>query len=247
MRYRRLIRITTAAVSLAFLFFASGCSAFGGKRTADQWLSLAYSGLAATDQYHFTGSLSMEVASGVMLEPHTFHGKVENHRNMTIQSDQAAGMTYDWEPLQIMKRLNESNPSVQFAPEREGHTQDNATVTLLVEEVPSDTKARWEQHLKGEMEQLAEKGGSAAGTMGEQQRLWEEEWERSWDELEGMLSSLQAKAEYLLVIDKRSMLPLKMEEVTTFSYEHHGKPTVESRHTSVRLDAFDGTYRQTVQ
>lgn len=247
MRHRRLLRITTAAVSLAFVFFASGCSAFGGKRTADQWLSLAYSGLAATDQYHFTGSMSMQVASGVMLEPHTFHGKVVNHQNMTIQSEQQAGNSYDWEPLQIMKRLNESNPSVQFAPEREGHTKKGATITLLVEEVPSATKARWEQHLKGEMGQITEKGSSNAGTTGEQQRLWKKELERSWGELEAMLSSLQAKAEYVLVIDKRSMLPLKVEEATTFYYEHHGKPTVESRHTSVRLDAFDGTYRQTVQ
>ncbi|MCU6708981.1 hypothetical protein M6D81_09635 [Paenibacillus sp. J5C_2022] len=247
MRNKRLHRITTAVVGLAFIIFASGCSTFGGKRTADEWLSLAYSGLAATDQYNFTGSMSMEVASGVLLEPHTFQGKVVNHQNMTIQSEQQGGVSYDWEPLQVMKRLNESNASVQFVPEREGQPEDTATVTLLVEEMPEATKARWEQHLKGEMEQLALKGTDAAGATAEQQRLLEKELERSRHELEAMLSSLKAQAQYMLVIDKRSMLPLKMEETTKFHYVMRGKPAVESRHTSVRLDAFDGTYQQTVQ
>src|SRR5690606_21599436 len=84
-----------------------GCAADADSRTPEEWLSLAYSGLAAMDQYHFTGSVSMGMDEAVMSRPQMFEGKVVAHEQLTIQSDEQTPIS--WNPVDVLSKLSEAN------------------------------------------------------------------------------------------------------------------------------------------
>lgn len=220
-----------------------GCAADADSRSPEEWLSLAYSGLAAMDQYHFTGSVSMGMDEAVMSRPQMFEGKVVDHEQLTIQSDEQSPIS--WNPVDMLSKLSEANAGIDII--EEGITETEAgpsrTLTIQVTEEPEITTKRWDGMLR---EQFQEVAGSNIGKSNVSAD-WNQIVNQSRSELDEMLSELHASSRYQIVIDKQRLLPLKMEEHTRFEYKRGGNSIKESRQTTVRFQKFEGSAGDSVQ
>lgn len=232
-----------ACLLALMLLQSAGCAADADGRTPEEWLSLTYSGLAAMDQYHFTGSIRMGLDEGIKFKPQMFEGKVVGHQQLTIQSDEQNPVS--WNPVDVLEKLNESNAGVKVIHEGVTETESGPakTLTLQVVEKPEVTRQRWDGLLRQQFKDVAGGNIEAANVSAD----WKSIVLQSQKELEEMLSKLQATSRYEIVIDKQRMLPLKMEELTSFAYQRKGIPVKESRHTSVRFQRFEGSASESVQ
>jgi uncharacterized protein YceK len=224
--------IVTSIVSL------SGCGSGVNRRSPEEWLSLSYSGLAAMDQYAFTGSMSIKTADGMEVKPQTFEGKIVDHQQLTLQTSSEDPL--HWNPVQVLEALNNTNKEISLI----NDTNDPDTVTLHIVEDNAVSKKRWEHRLRQKLDQLAAKPPLENSSYKEE---WVKELERSRKQLDAMLTSLKTVSEYELVIDRNRLLPLKMDEKTVFSYTYTGKPVSEERYTTVRFQSFDGASSDAVQ
>ncbi|MFF2887927.1 hypothetical protein [Paenibacillus sp. NPDC057967] len=218
----------------------TGCSVSDRNRTPEEWLSLSYAGLAAMDQYAFSGSMSMGLEEGVMFKPQMFEGKVVNHHQLTIQSDKQDPLY--WNPVEVLDSLKRSHESVEIAENGVRDASGADTLVLRAVEKRDAAKNRWTGVLKQELEQVTGEVIIESGSTSAKRKEVAEQAER---ELDAMLRSLEVRTEYEIVVDKQRMLPLKMEEKTTFNYERDGRKRRENRHTSVRFQAFDSTAART--
>lgn len=235
---KRMQAVGASILILTCILTMPGCSQVGKKRSPEEWLSLSYSGLAAMDQYAFTGSMSIKTEDGLEFKPEVFEGKVVDHQQLTLQTNSEE--TLHWNPIQVLETLNNANEEVRLA----NGTYDPETVTLIITEHSNITKQRWEQRLRQQLDQL---GANMPSEGSPYRQEWKEELVRSRKQLDGMLASMQAVTEYELVIDRDRMLPLKMEEKTSFSYKYDEKPISEARHTTVRFQSFNGALSDTIQ
>ncbi|MEK3884440.1 hypothetical protein [Paenibacillus sp. PL2-23] len=228
---RRLV----AMLAAAWLTMA-GCAGAASKLAPEEWLRLSYAGLAGMDQYSFAGAMSIGMAGGPPLKPQLFEGKVVDHHQLTIQSDIQDSLY--WNPVQVLETLSRSYERVAMLPATEAGAGSADTVTIRVKEKPVESKNRWEKALREELEQVASDAALAADDAytSERQALLVQ----ASKELSLMLSSLEVETEYDIVIDRRLMLPLKMEENTVFTYDRNEERKRESRHTTVRFEAFNG-------
>lgn len=230
----RSIRVRIAIIGL---FVMAGCTNASPKYSPEEWLSLSYSGLAAMDQYSFAGSMKIGMDEGVILKPQMFEGKVVNHHQLTIQSDKQDPLY--WNPVQVLETLNHSHKQVELLPPSDNGSYSDEIVTIRVKEKETESKKRWETALSDELKQIA--GDPALAASERNARKRKELLRQADEELRRILSTLQVTTEYDIVVDKHQMLPLKMEERTTFTYERDNQPRTENRHTTVRFEAFDGT------
>jgi hypothetical protein len=233
-------KLTTLVLTLALLLLPLlGCGDPADGRTAEEWLSLAYSGLAAKDQYSFTGSVSMETADGVAFKPQTFEGKIAMHNQLTLQADNRNQPHFN--PIQVLEMLRNDQSTVELL--KAGRGDDR--LTLQIKQKESLSTQRWGQRLR---EELAAVGGATL-TEGSpvRQRALTDELKRSERQLEVMLEGMKATSVYELVIDRSSLLPESIEETTTFNYSYKGRPLSETRHTTVRLQTAEGERGGTVQ
>lgn len=238
MRIRKTAAITLLAGTLLTL---PACGRGAGDRTPEEWLSLAYSGLASTDQYAFTGSMSIKTAAGLEFKPEIFEGKVVDHKQLTVQTSSQEPLRFN--PVQVLQSLNETNEEVTI--ENGGAGKD--TITLHITEKSEASTEKWKQRLRGELDRIGEDAGLAPSAGSGQKDEWTKELDRSKRQLEDMLSTLQAYTEYELVIDRDRLLPLSMDERTSFRYAYKSKPASEERQTTVRFQSFDGSTSATVQ
>jgi hypothetical protein len=215
-----------------------GCGGMNVQREPEQWLSLSYSGLAAMDQYAFTGSMDMSLNGGMPVSPQTFQGKVTDHKQLTLQTN--SGDQLHINPAHVLESLAQSD-NIKIVV---SDSSDPDTITLLIAEDASSAKEKWGQRLREQLEALMvnEPPDSAP-----YKKEWEQEAERSRKQLEAMLSSMSTKTSYELVIDENRLLPLRLDEQTEFQYEYGGKMASEARHTTIRFHAFDGASSAAVQ
>jgi len=225
-------------LTFAIMLSSVGCGTVGDHRSPEEWLSLSYSGLAATDQYDFTGSMSIKTEGGLAFKPEVFEGKVVDHHQLTLQTNSQE--TMHWNPVKVLETLNQSNDEVRIV----NDSKDAETVTLLITENANVSKEKWEQRLRQQLDQLGT--NMPAGDQPFHQE-WMDEMTRSRAQLDAMLSTLHATTEYELVIDRTKLLPLKMEEKTSFQYTYNKRPFSESRYTTVRFQSFNGALSNTVQ
>ncbi|REK76364.1 hypothetical protein [Paenibacillus paeoniae] len=236
------VRHKLRALFAALLLSAGlvGCSVVEMNRTPEEWLSLSYSGLAAMDQYAFSGSMSMGMEEGIMFKPQMFEGKVVNHHQLTIQSDKQDPLY--WNPVEVLDSLNRSHESVEIVRSGERDSSGATTLVLRVVEKRDAAKNRWVGVLVQELEQVT---GEVVITSGAGSAKRKEIAEQAKQELDAMLRSLEVHTAYEIVVDKQRMLPLKMEENTTFTYDRKDRKLQENRHTSVRFQAFESTAAKT--
>ncbi len=220
-------------IAMSMLLPLLGCGQPGEGRTAEEWLSLAYSGLAAKDEYGFSGSFSMRTADGVAYRPQTFEGKIAEHNQLTLQSEH--GNQPHFNPVQVLDMLRQEHAEVKLAKAARRDKQ----ITLIIKQKEKVSTARWSGRLRAELAEVENEklpGGAAS-----QREEIADEMNRAKQQLEQMLDGMQASSYYEVVIDRASLLPVTMEENTDFRYTYKGRAVSESRHTSVRLQSFDET------
>jgi hypothetical protein len=230
--FRNVVKLTLVVMVFAIIM---GCAGAAPKRTPEEWLSMSYSGLAAMDQYSFAGSMQIGMDEGVMFRPQMFEGKVVNHHQLTIQSDHQDPLY--WNPVEVLKALNDSYETVEIVQPAEGKATGTETITIRAKEKENASKKRWSNVLRQGMEQLT--GGVIQGNSSKDAKR-KEILEQATLQLDDMLSTLNVETEYDITIDKKRMLPLKMEERTSFAYTRNNRSIKENRQTSVRFEAFDG-------
>ncbi|WP_138751711.1 hypothetical protein [Paenibacillus sinopodophylli] len=226
------------ALFLLGLVFLGGCGSTGKQRTPQEWLSLSYSGLAATDQYAFTGSMSMKTEGGLSFEPEIFEGRVVDHQQLTLQTSSTDPL--HWNPVQVLEALNESSEEVYIVEDN----KDADTIKLMLKEAASLSNERWKQRLLQQLDQL---GANMPAAESPYFHEWTKELNSSRKQLEAILTTLEAETEYELVIDRDRLLPLEMKEETVFRYRKADKPFSETRKTTVRFQSFDGNSSDAVQ
>ncbi|WP_337098734.1 hypothetical protein [Paenibacillus sp. YIM B09110] len=227
-----------ACILLCASIALGGCGGLTVQREPEQWLSLSYSGLAAMDQYAFTGSMDMSLDGAMPVSPQTFQGKVTDHKQLTLQTNSGDQLRIN--PAQVLESLAQSdNLKIDVS-----DTSEPDKITLHIAEEAASAKGKWEQRLRQQLEALIvnEPPDSAP-----YKKEWEQEAERSRKQLEAMLRSMSTKTSYELVIDENRLLPLRLDEHTEFQYEYGGKKASEARHTTIRFHAFDGASSAAVQ
>lgn len=225
----------TALLSLlACTAWLSGCMDVADRRTPEQWLTLSAAGLAATDKYSFSGSTSIIGADGWSYTPQRFSGEVLNHEQIRSYAGTAADQSASRTPAELLKELQQSTNKVSIQTETtaEGHLVLHAALDK------GAAKKRWEKRLTAEMAALASRAPSAEGALRQE---WLRTYEASHQELKQMLASLEVDGQYELTIDRSRLVPLKLEEQTTFAYQKQGKRIMEKRTTNISLSAFDGS------
>jgi|GEM_PF-1546194 len=226
----------TIAYITVFLLLA-GCSGLA-KRSPEQWLSLSYAGLTGVDHYEYTGSLQITAANGIQFVPQTFEGKVVDHQQLMVQTSSSDPLLMN--PVKVLERISRSGSRTKVM--TQSITSD--TVTLQIEEEGEEAKEQWSELLRQQLKALSE--GSPIEDSA-YKREWDKELADARARLEAILGTLQAQTSYELIIDRNRLLPMKLEEHTTFIYDYNGKSKSENRHTSVRFQSFDGSASKAVQ
>ncbi|MGG4141916.1 hypothetical protein ABEW34_02200 [Paenibacillus algorifonticola] len=212
----------------------SGCMDMADKRTPEQWLSLSAAGLAATDKYSFSGTTSIIGADGWSYTPRRFSGEVVDHKQVKSYAATAADQSESFAPAELLKEIQQATNkvSIQTAATAEGHLVLHAAVDKEA------AKKRWEKRLTAEMAALASQAPAKEGALRQE---WLRTYEKSHQELKQMLSTLEVDGQYVLTIDRSKLVPLQLQEQTTFAYQKQGKRITEKRTTNISLSAFDGT------
>lgn len=225
-------------VIMAMTGALNGCAASENDRTPEEWLSLSYAGLAAMDQYAFTGSMSMGIDQGVLFKPQLFDGKVVNHHQLTIQSEQQDSLY--WNPVEVLKALNQSHEAVGIEANSDKELAGDRILILTVKEKSDASKERWGSALRQQLEMLQhQEEDLISNHQAHHAKKRKELLAQASLELDDMLDSLKVSTRYEIMIDRDELIPLKIEEKTLFDYMRKGHLVKESRHTKIRFEAFD--------
>lgn len=230
-----IIKHTLRGVTLAALLLAlAGCS--NASRPPEEWLNLSIAGLAGTDQYAFSGQTTVSTAEGWSYAPLTFEGHIEEHTKLHAKNED--GEELQWSPIELLEKVKNADKQVSI-----DHAKSTAdTVALHVQLNDQEANKLWKEQLQEEMNKLA---SNAPLEDGAYKNAWTKELNDSRKTMDKMLKNLQAKSQYDVLIDRNSLIPLKLTEHTTFQYSLSGVDKQEKRDTSVTFDSFDG--RGTVQ
>ncbi|MCM3626345.1 hypothetical protein M3194_03040 [Paenibacillus glycanilyticus] len=225
------IKHTLIAVLLAVLpLTLAGCS--NASHPPEEWLNLSIAGLAGTDQYAFSGQTTIYTAEGFATAPRTFKGHIEEHTRLHAQGDD--GEELEWSPIELLQKVKNANKKVSF---NEAASSAD-TVALHVVLNDKDANKLWKEQLQQEMNKLAAKAPLEEGAY---KTAWMKEFNDSRKQMDNMLKSLQVQSQYDVLIDRGSLVPLKLKEHTIFHYSLSGQDKQEKRDTNVSFDSFDGT------
>jgi len=214
----------------------SSCGMAANERTADQWLTLSYSGLTGKDDYRFTGSILQGFENGVSLTPHVFEGVVQQHKQMRLNSEVADGMIHN--PASELDFLVNNYDSVVISK----FTVDEVTLRKqvllhIVEKEVASTK-RWKEQLREELTSVSISVASEAAEQNVKKKL-QVEIDTSQKELEAILETLKVNAEYDLLIDMLTLLPTKLDGQIKLQYRKDDVPYSEYRTSNIRFDMFE--------
>lgn len=219
------------AVLLAALWLTSaGCS--NASHPPEEWLNLSIAGLAGTDQYAFSGQTTIYTAEGFASAPRTFQGHIEEHTKLHAKDDD--GEKLEWSPIELLEKVKNADKKVSF--NEAASTADTVALHIVLND--EDANKLWKEQLQEEMNALAAKAPLEEGAY---KKAWMKELAQSRKQLDRMLKSLQVQAQYDVLIDRDSLVPLKLAEHTVFHYSLSGQDKQEKRDTNVTFNSFDGT------
>lgn len=228
-----------AAAFLAAVQF--GCADPEGGRRPDEVLSIASAGLEGVDRYTFRARTAVRHGGIELQELESYEGEIAGHAVQTIRSlsdDSArtAGLSAET-PASRLAELARRKAEVEFA-DRAPEGCVALRIRLTGEAAAQDIKSR----LMRQFEHAAEKAASGlgGGTAEAYRRAVEAETARFRQELARMLDGLQAETSAIVTIDRKTMLPVELEETAVLRYEAGGRTRTEERVTRMMLDGFDG-------
>lgn len=221
--------------------FAAGCASPVDHKSPEELLSLSVAGLSGIDRYTFNGQTGIAAGESVDVKSTAFQGMVQNHNQIQVKSKETEALTGIGNPLELLKQVQATAKQTELVSDQSGKWTSVLAIT-------SDEKAAakvWKKNLKDQFEQISKKmpAASAKGkAMTVKSRLiqhdlaqeWQEELKRSGAEFNHMLSTLQVKSSYTLVVDRKHLVPLKLAETSVLHYKtSDGEQHTETRKTNM--------------
>ncbi|MBP3961145.1 hypothetical protein [Paenibacillus lignilyticus] len=225
-----------------------GCNSAVDNKSPGELLSLSVSGLSGVDRYAFTGDTGIGLTGLSPIKAMTFQGTVENHNNVKVKANNPDSLGGSIHPLDYLRQVENNAQTTELVPSESG----NRTAVLRITSNEAKAKATWVQTLRDEFSVLEKKVPAASaskntmqrkqasGAEGSLEREWNEELSRSKAQLEAMLSTLRVQSSCRMVIDRKKLLPLQLEEKTTLQYKAEGQDRKESRVTKIVFTRLGG-------
>lgn len=223
------------------IIFTEGCASPVVHKSPQELLSLSVAGLSGIDRYRFSGETGIETEDRVEVKPTAFQGTVENHNQVQVKSNEAGALTgIIRNPLELLKQVQSSAKKTELL---SGESGERTAVLAITSDDKSAAKM-WRNNLKEQFMQIANKmpayskgnsiNANSQFTRDTLAHEWKAELIRSGAEFNQMLSTLQVNSSYRLVVDRKRLVPLKLEENSVLHYrtsdgEHH----TESRKTEM--------------
>jgi len=231
-----LLRISTTVCLLAWVALAAGCDSLTDKKTPKELLSMSVSGLAGIDSYTFVETSGVTSAAGIKSASVTYRGEVQEHNRILLQSEDKHTRSVI-PPLELLTAIEAGASHVELLPSKSGLR----TAVLRIDLDPAAAAKQWETQLNDSIARLdnlnsplSQAGGSKAlsangNNSTEFDREWADEIARSKSELSKLLRNLRVESMYMLTIDRKRLLPLKLVEHTVLQYEAKGGKRKELR------------------
>jgi len=241
------IRRLGCGLSVLLAAMQIGCAGPETDRSPSELLSVASAGLEGVDRYTFRSRTAV-LSGGVELhELESYEGEIAGHAVRAIRGlSGGLAQAADAEtPASRLAELAGKNAGIEYA----GNAPEGCValrVKLSGEEAARDVKARLTRQFEraaeraeSELEESDLRGGEAASA-DKFRRALTRETKRFRRELDRLLEGLEAETTVLVTIDRRTMLPLELEEKTVLRYESGGRTRTEEQVTRTTLDGFDG-------
>lgn len=219
---------------LFICLIVAGCGIITGNRTAEQWLSLVYSGMIAEDDFHFSGSVVMGYDEGVALEPFAFNGEIEKHKQIALHADQSSSFVHN--PIDELKFIvnNYEKAEIMYEGLDESNTRN---IVVITAEVASESASeRWKNQLQQELDNVTLQALTAAKEQGKHLVLIEQEIDKAQAELRQLLEQLEVSESVEITIDKLRAVALNMKENVIMNYVKDGRNVKEYRKSNVTFD-----------
>ncbi|SDW58818.1 hypothetical protein [Paenibacillus sp. CF384] len=225
-----------------------GCNSAVDNKSPGELLSLSVSGLSGVDQYAFRGDTGIGLTGVSPIKAMSFQGTVENHNNVLVKATNPNSLGGSIHPLEYLREVENSAQSTELVPSESG----NRTAVLRITSNEAKAKATWVQTLRDEFSVLEKKvpaasssknkmqSKRASGSVGSLEREWNEELSRSKAQLEAMLSTLRVQSSCRMIIDRKKLLPIQLEEKTTLQYKAEGQDRKELRVTKIVFTRLGG-------
>ncbi|MFC5652143.1 hypothetical protein ACFPYJ_24105 [Paenibacillus solisilvae] len=235
-------------VMSCFIIFMAGCASPVDHKSPEELLSLSVAGLSGIDRYNFHGQTGISIGDRVEVKSASFQGIVENHNQIQVKSNEAGALNGIGDPLKLLKQIQATARKTELVKNESGEW----TAVLAVTADDKAATEAWIHNLKGQFELIEKQVPAAAKaksigpdpTSGTKQiklmKAWKEELQRSKAEFEQMLSTLHAKSVYKLIVDRKHLVPLKLEENSVLHYNtSDGEQHLESRMTKMSFQVGD--------
>ncbi len=229
---------------------SASCGSASDNRSPHELLALSVSGLSSVDRYTFTGETGIGMGAGGEGIATTFQGTVENHDDVQLRASDAGVLAQGLHPLKLLSQVE----STALKTELEADKSGGRTAVLRITADPKQAANMWANKLRGEFDRLENttpgqlnvklqsKQAVKAETQGSSSldKAWRQELAKSKEELNAMLSTLTVQTTYRLVIDRKKLLPLAMEEYTLLHFTSRGQRAEESHRTKLSFKRTDG-------
>jgi len=224
------LRTSTSVCLLAGALLAAGCDSLTDNQSPKELLSMSVSGLAGIDSYSFIETSGVTSAAGIKSAAVTYRGEVQEHNRMLLQSEDNRHTRSVIPPLELLTAIEAGASHVELLPSKSGLR----TAVLRVDLDSAAAVKQWEAQLNASITRLdslnsplSQTGGSKTlssnqNKSSEFDREWAEEIARSKSTLNDLLRNLHVESFYLLTIDRKRLLPLKLQEHTVLHYEAKG-------------------------
>lgn len=223
-----LIRILIILIGLQCLL--SGCGSDGQRSPADL-LRLTVSGLSAREQYTFNGESVGTLEAGE--EKTVFIGTVQRHDGLKLK--QVGGVTLlssgsdrlgddGYNPSALLEGLLRHKAAVKLDEAR----SDSGTACLIVTPRKEQSQRLWRERLDKQWKgvqtlRAAHKSGLKS--------LGEQDWSVR-------MNTLQARTEYVLLVDRHRLVPISLTENSTLTYNAKDSIKEEKRRIAFQFHGF---------
>ena len=223
----------------------AGCAGPEPDGSPEEVLSVASAGLEGVDRYTFRSRTFVRSGGIELHELESYEGEIAGHAVRAIRSLSGGAAREDGAvetPASRLAEIARREADIAFADASACCL--TLRVTLKGEAAARDVRERLTERFERAAKR-AESGPEAAGlvdagTAEQFRRAAAREAARFRAELARMLEGLEAETTVFVTIDRKTMLPLRLEETTALRYQAGGKMRTEERVTRTTLEGFDG-------
>ena len=209
-----------------------GCGGIARQRSADDWLTLASSGLSGQDQYSYKGQVDYGFVHSINQSSRNFNGEVRTHHEYSLNSSTVD--PFMLHPSQYLEIVTEEGHNAKMISAAYEESLNKYVVKLQISGNQELTTNRWKKIFEQQLNNTAIEFKSMNVGMRKRQEI-NKLLHESQQQLHQILGTLTVNTEYEIWIDARDAIPLKIIEKADLKYLRAGKPLEEYRQTIIAL------------